>query len=420
MNYKKISKKEYDIHLIKNKNFHTIDFRIFLTENMTKEKITYRNALVDILTCTTNNYDTKEKLIKKCQDLYSLRPSASVVRNGSLLITKFGISIIDSKYIEKENLEENILLLKEIILNPLLINGVFANKYFSVVKRDLELEIKTIEEDPRLYANIHLLELLDDNKNQILSGYTDSNILNNMTEKKLYESYLEMIRNSKIDIFVSGDIKDEDKLVKIITDNFIFNNNHKLLSKPYLVHSIKRDNPTIIKEKKEFQQSKLSMGFKLYELSNYENRYVSFVFNSILGGGANSLLLKLIREENSLCYYIGSFINRLDNVLIINSGINKENYDKVIDLIKESFEIMASGKFKIKDLEMAKMEILFELSNILESNRNIIDYYYGRHIFGSDDLDKRIKMIKKVSKKDIMDFSKKINFDSLFFLEGDL
>lgn len=420
MNYKKISRKEYDIHIIKNKDFHTIDFRIFLTENMTKEKITYRNFLVDILTYATENYDTKEKLVKKCQDLYSLRPAASVIRNGNLLVTKFSMSIIDSKYVEKETLEENILLLKEILLNPLLVNGVFARKYFNIVKKDLELEIKTIEEEPRLYANIHLLEILDHHSNKLLSGYTDSEILRKMSEKSLYDSYLEMLKNSKIDIFISGDIKDEEKIIKLITDNFVFRNKKENLSRAYLVHDTRRDNPIVIKESKNFLQSKLSMGFKFFSLTDYENRYVSFVFNNLFGGGANSLLLKIVREKNALCYYIGSFINRLDNVLILNSGINKENYDKVIVLIKQVLNTIQNGEFSTKDLERAKMEVLFELSNVYESNRNIIDYYYGRHLFHSDDIKTRILMIKKVSKDDIIAFSKKINLDGIFFLKGDL
>ena len=88
MNYKKIVNDEYDIHIIKTKDFHTIDMRIFMTEDVSKEKITYRNALVDILTYATNKYRTKQELIKKCEDLYSLRPTASVSRNGNLQMPK--------------------------------------------------------------------------------------------------------------------------------------------------------------------------------------------------------------------------------------------------------------------------------------------------------------------------------------------
>ena len=74
MNYQKIKTNEYDIHIINNKKFHTIDCRIYFTENVNKELITYRNALISVLTYATKKYDTKEKLMKRCQDLYSLSP----------------------------------------------------------------------------------------------------------------------------------------------------------------------------------------------------------------------------------------------------------------------------------------------------------------------------------------------------------
>ena len=420
MNYNKISEKNYNIHIIKNKDFHTINFCVTFTRNVSKKSIAYHNALVDILTYATKKYDTKEKLLKKCQDLYSLRPNASVLRNGNLLVTKFGISTTNSKYIEKGNLKENILLLREVLLNPLVNKKAFISKNFNIIKRDLEFETKTIEEEPRLYANIHLLELLDNGSGKILSGFTDMDILNKMTEESLYQSYIDMLQNSRIDFFIAGNIKNEEEIVRIISDNFVFNNHYQKLNSYPIVHSIKKDNPIVIKETKNYQQSKLSMGFKLYDLTNYENRYVSFVFNNILGGGGNSLLLKHVRENNSLCYYIGSYINRLDNVLIINSGINKENYDKVIELIKEVILSIQKGQFTISEINNAKMEILSDLSNIFESNFSIIDYYYAKDIFNSDDIKDRIKMINKVSKKDIIAFSKRINIDSIFFLEGDL
>ncbi len=307
MNYKKIECDEYDIHVIQNKKFHTIDFRIYFTENVSKEKIVTRNFLVNLLTCATNNYNTREKLIKKCQDLYSLSPTASSSRNGNLLSTKFSISTVYSKYIEKDNLYENILLLKDIILNPLASNNEFSMKYFDIVKKELENETKTIPEEPRLYANIRLLDLLNDNGN-ILSGFSDLKILDKVDTKNLYRSYLELIKNSKIDIFISGNIKNIDEIVNFIKDNFVFNNKTVKLKEAMIIHH-KKD---LIKkcEKKNSQQSKLAVGYKTYDLTDYENHCVSFVFDNLLGGSANSLLMRYIREEKSLCYYISSFYNR--------------------------------------------------------------------------------------------------------------
>ena len=418
MNYRKIECNGYDIHIINNKKFHTINCRICFTENSNKKLITYRNVLMNVLTSATKKYDTKEKFIKECQDLYSLSPVASTVRNGKTQTTKFSISTINSSYISSNNLIENILLLKEIVLNPLVKDNKFSSKYFNVVKKELETETKTIIEEPRLYANIKLLKLID--KEELLStGYCDLKTLNEINEKNLYQSYLDMLTNSKIDIFISGNIKNTKEVIDVIKNNFNFKTSVKLLDSG-IIYNNKALKPIVKKEIKKYQQSKLSIGYKLYNLTDFENRYVSFVFDNMLGGGANSLLMRYIREEKSLCYYVNSYSNRLDNILIINSGIKKENYKVVLESINKIIEDIIKGNFTLKDLNESKMEVLYGLSNVFESNHSIIEYYYGKSVFNSTDIKTKIKMIKKVRKEDIIKYAKKLNIEGIFFLEGDL
>jgi predicted Zn-dependent peptidase len=418
MNYQKISGKGYDIHVINNKKFHTVDCRIYFTENVTKELVTYRNALISVLTYATNNYDTKEKLIKKCQDLYSLVPVSSSNRNGNLMTTKFSLSTVNSSYIKENNLIDNILLLREIILNPLVENNGFKKKYFDIIKRELETETKTISEEPRLYANIELIKLIGENK--IFSGYSDLDILNKMDEKKLYQSYLDMINNSKIDIFISGNIKNTKEVVKVIKDNFVFNVSNFKLNNLIVLPDKKNIKPIIKEEVKNYQQSKLSMGYRFFDLTDFEGRYVLPLFNTILGNGPNSLLMRKIREENSLCYYVNSYCNRLDNIALVNSGIDKVNIDKVIEMVNQVINNIIDGKFTNKDLEEAKMDLLMGLATIWDSNKSIIEYYYGINIFNSHDIKKKIEMVKKVSKEDIISVAKKLNLEGIFFLKGDL
>ncbi len=420
MKYKKVSMDKLDIHIIQNSDFHTIEFRVYLTENLTKEKITYRNALVDILTYASKRYDTKEKLIKRCQDLYSLQPMAAVVRNGNLLTTKFGISTIDSIYVEKENLIENILLLKEIILNPLIDNEQFSSKYFSIMKDDLKSETNTINEEPRLYANIQLLKLLNDEEEKIFSSFSDLNVLSEMTEKSLFQSYQDLINNSKVDIFVIGNIHNSEEIINVILQNFKFPCHYPKLNSGTIIHTKMKNNPLVGRESRSYQQSKLSVGYKLYGLTEEENRYACFIFNLILGAGNNSLLMRYVREKKGLCYYIGSYINRLDNILIINSGINKNHYDDVLKCIDEVLDNVRMGKFTMKDIKAAKMEAIIDLSSICENPQNIVDYYFGMSIFNSSNLKEKSQKIKNVSKNDIIEVSKKIKLDSIFLLEGDL
>ena len=113
MNYQKIVCPNYNIHLIQDNRFHSIILKVFFTENVSLERITYRNCLINLLTYATKNYDTKQKIICKAQDLYSTYPDATVSRFGNLLVTKFMISTISSQYLNQDNIKDNLLLLKE-------------------------------------------------------------------------------------------------------------------------------------------------------------------------------------------------------------------------------------------------------------------------------------------------------------------
>ena len=149
MEYKKIEKDNYNIHIVKDKRFHTIILKVFFTENVTFEKITYRNFLVDMLTYATKKYDSKSKLLRRCQELYSVYPNGTSNRLGKLITTKFTLCTLNSLYIDSGYLKENILLLKEIILNPLVKNKMFKKEYFEVIKNEQINEIKSQKEDSK-------------------------------------------------------------------------------------------------------------------------------------------------------------------------------------------------------------------------------------------------------------------------------
>ncbi len=418
----KIACDNYNIHLINDQRFHSVILRVFFTENVTKEKITYRNFLISMLTYATKKYFSKAKLLKKCQDLYALYPSASSSRFGNLLTTKFTLCSLNSFYINQDYLKENILLLREILLNPLLEDNRFNTKYFEVVKNEQINEIKTIKEEPRLYTNIKMLDILepDKTKNYSLTGYSDMKVINEMNEEKLYHSYLEMLKNSRIDIYVSGNFSNSGEIIKTIQDNFSFPKNHYKLSNPYIIHHKRDKELKIVKETNLYNQSKISIGLKCYDFSDYEVKYVFPVFSIMLGGQSDSLLMQEVRSDNSLAYYIGSYHNKLDGLLIINSGINKDNYDRVIELIKTCLTKISLGKFKTLYLHKSILEYINEIESLKETNSNLIEYMYGMDVFNSDPIEKRKEIIKKITKQDIINLVKKIDMKTIFYLEGEL
>lgn len=422
MEYRKIKKDNYNIHIIDDKRFHTIIIKIFFTENVSFEKITSHNFIADLLTYASNSYDTKSKLLKKCQDIYSMYPYSSSTRFGNLLTTKFTLCMVNSMYIDENYLNENLLLLKDIILNPIVENNAFSSKYFEIIQNEQRNEIKVQNEDPRTYANLKLLDMLEPDKKgkYNLTSFSDLDIIENLDTRKLYEDYLDMINNSKIDIFVSGNIPNIKNLVKSITKNFNFPNNHYKLDSPYIRHFKKNRKVKYKKEILPYSQSKISLGIKAYDLNKKEIKYILPVFSNILGGGFNSLLMQEVRENNSLAYYISSYYNKLDSLIILNSGINKDNYEKVIELIKNTLENLKKGNFDISYLKENILEYVNEIESLTDNNNNLIEYYYGIELFKSETMEEKIKIVKKITKEDIVNIARKIRIDSIFYLEGKL
>ena len=130
-------------------------------------------------------------------------------------------------------------------------------------------------------------------------------------------------------------------------------------------------------------------------------------------------MFREVREKYSLCYTINSVPNKLDRLLIIRAGIDKENYQKTLELIEKELLYMRKGNFSDDDIKVAKEYYLTALDEVEDNPNRIMDNYYMMELLGTDDIDLKRKNIMKVSKSDIMKVAKKIKMDTVFLLEGD-
>ena len=165
-------------------------------------------------------------------------------------------------------------------------------------------------------------------------------------------------------------------------------------------------------------QSQLVMACRLNGLSDYERQYPLTLFNIIFGGCSDSKLFKEVREENSLCYTIHSIPNKLDNVLIVKAGIDKDNYKKTVSLIEKDLKDLVNGKFDDVDIMMAKEYYNTALEEIEDSQIKIINNYLMMELIGTDDIETKRKMMNKVTKNEIVKVAKKVTIDTIFCLEG--
>ena len=248
-----------------------------------------------------------------------------------------------------------------------------------------------------------------------MSGYLED--LEKINSKNLYKYYLELLHKDLMDIIVIGDI-DFEECEELIRSKFAQKTFKKCRSSYYLDEVKPRVRKKVIIEKDDNNQSKLAIGARLTGITKYEKNYPLTLYNIILGGGDDSKLFRNVREKNSLCYYINSVPQKLDNILVIRAGIDKKNIKKTVTLIEKEMNNIKKGKVNESDLKTAKEFFATAIDSLLESQAGIMDHYYMMSLLKTDDIETRLKKMNEVSLADVIKVSKKVKLDTVYCLEG--
>ncbi len=154
MEYKKIQKENYTLHLINTNRFKLMNVVVFFTKKFEKKDILYGNLLTKNLVYTSKKYNTKSKIAVVGEELYGARVSSSfnIIGNTSEFI--FTLEFLNPKYTEKKYLKESLNYLYEIMFNPNVENESFNKEYFDIQIKDITAQVESIKDKPNMFASI--------------------------------------------------------------------------------------------------------------------------------------------------------------------------------------------------------------------------------------------------------------------------
>lgn len=168
-----------------------------------------------------------------------------------------------------------------------------------------------------------------------------------------------------------------------------------------------------------FKQSRLLIGYKIKDPTYHELNHVLKVYNTMLGTMNDSLLFNVVREKNSLCYSIGSYFSKYNSALTIYAGINKDNADKSIELIKKCVEMMGDKKVINSLYNYALKTINTYLNNYYDDVTSQINKYYIGEFEITEDIETLREKLNSVTVDEIVELNKKINIQTIYLLKGD-
>ena len=408
--------KNVKLTLIPESKFKTNLISVYIQRKLDRNEVTKNALLPGILKSGCNKYKTLGQLTDREEELYGSYLHAGASKRGESQVLGFSILSVNEKYLDEKILGQCIEFLNEIINNPLVIDGGFNEEYLNIEKEILKDSIMSIINDKGNYAMKRTNEIMFEGEPYSINGKGYIEDLDTIDRVGLYEHYKEVLKTSPIEIMIEGEFE-ETEVVELIKEKFQFDRGN-IIDIPKEEYYKEVDEVKEVKETMDIAQGKLVMGYRCNVDYLDEEKYYSLLLGSrILGGGADSKLFINVREKESLCYTIYSTIQKSKSTMMVCSGIEAQNYEKTVNLVKEQVQKLKDGDITESEISNAKIAFINSLNSLNDEIGRISDFYFSQSISkNKSDLDQIKNMINKSTKEDIVEAVKNIELDTIYFL----
>jgi len=414
-------KKGINLHVIKTNKFKTNLLAVFLSTPLDKQVIT-KNALIPaVLRRGSKNMPSQEEISIALEEMYGATFDCGIDKIGDDQVLKFYLETISDEFLpeNEDNLNKAIKILLEVVFNPLIDNAEFNKEYVESEIKNLKQVIEGRKDSKATYAYERCIEEMYQNKPYSLYKYGSVEDLENIDSTNLYKQYQNLLNNCKIDIFISGniedieeDIKNNENIQKLKEREAVYITNNKE-SRP---KEAKQEQE--ISESMDINQGKLILGLDILE-ENDLDKYTALIYNAILGGIPTSKMFQNVREKNSLAYTASSSFVRQKANVYIKCGIDIENYERAVKIIKEQLEDMKKGDFTDKNIEEAKINIISTINFIPEEQDTELMYYFSQELSGYEmSAEEYISKINSITKDDIINLANRVQVNTIYFLKN--
>jgi predicted Zn-dependent peptidase len=162
--------------------------------------------------------------------------------------------------------------------------------------------------------------------------------------------------------------------------------------------------PRAIVRTKDLEQSHLCLGVNGYP-QNHEDRYVSYVLNTLLGGSMSSRLFQNVREKRGLAYAVfsGLAAYRDAGAFTVYAGCANEVVGEVIDLVVEELKTVKREPVPEAELRRSKDHLKGSLMLSLENTASRMSHLARQEIYFDRQfgLDETLAGIERVTPADL-------------------
>jgi predicted Zn-dependent peptidase len=165
-----------------------------------------------------------------------------------------------------------------------------------------------------------------------------------------------------------------------------------------------RVEPRIVIRNKELEQSHVCLGTSSYQ-QDHEDRYSSYVLNTVLGGSMSSRLFQNVREKRGLAYAVFSGLSAYRDAgsMTIYAGCANSAIGELIDVVVVELKRIKEEKLPEAELRRAKDHLKGSLMLNLESTSSRMSHLARQEIYFDRQfgLDETLEGVERVTQEDV-------------------
>ncbi len=409
-------KKGINLYTVRDEKFKSLRATVLIHRPYLRDEVTLNTLISAVVRMQSKNFSDAQKISEEFENLYGADMIARASKYGERQILKIGIETVSDRALGKEgNFDRAMNLLYDLAF--LSGNGDgFSKNVVELEKKNIKDAILAQKNDKRAYSVLRLQEEMCSSEPYGINpmGYIED--LEKITCEELYAHYKKILAESRIDIMFSGNF-DEDKALetaKKFAEKLPERNGVDVTE----TYKEAPEKVKVVTDRLDVTQGKLCMGFRTQKGAGRENYPAYTVYNCIFGGSAVSKLFENVREKLSLCYYVGSSIDRLKEIMVVRSGVEFDKFKTAEDEIMHQQSLMEKGEFSDEEIEFAKKHLVTAYESNLDSIGAMAEYYTMQILLGTNvSIPEMTAKIENVTREEIIAAAKTMKLDTIYYMD---
>lgn len=391
---------------------------IQMVRPMCREEAAMNALLPAVLLRGSENTPDIRSITRRLDDLYGAAVGATVRRIGDYQTTGLSCGFVEDRLALSGDkiMEPMVAFLKELLLCPVLENGVFRSDFVEGEKKNLTAILESDINDKRIYVANQMMRQMCRADSFAIPRLGEKEDVAAITPASLYAHYRRILKESPIDIFYVGSARPETvaELMRSVFEDV--ERDYVNLPGQTSFHDGGSGEYT---EQMEIAQGKLGMGF----LTPITIRHPMFIpmqlLNLIFGAGMTSKLFMNVREKLSLCYDISSGYSATKGIVSVFAGIDCAKVDEVRAEILNQLAACQNGDITEAELEAAKRSLCSGMRGVHDSAAAIEGFYYCEELSGAKMTPAEyMAAAEKTTLADVVEAAKSLKLHTVYFLEG--